>query len=245
MPGSLYDSLVSCAMDYVQTDTIVDVAIGPRCLAVQSPAGVGLAFVDAAAWSEAQSAGARTLEETLRGSALTTLIPRYRDGSPLYTALALAAINSLFIHTGDPATMDWPDLLRGIQRLGMVGYFCPIMDRLGLAGVTPVIFELRDIPGTHKPEEAPALLPGCDGVLLTGASFANKTIHQYIPHIAPGARAFIVGQSTPLADFLLDRFTLGSSRLGNWEAAAPIIRFGGGVRDIKTFIDKVIRWEKQ
>lgn len=219
----------------------MNVAIGPKCIAVRTPAGIGMSFVTERSWAEAQKIGPRQLESAIRETALSVIISRYLEDSPLHAAVALAAINSLCIHTGGPAVMDWHALLHGYKKLGMVGYFCPLMDRIALTGITTVIFELRDIPGTLKPEEAPALLPSCDVVLITGASFANKTIHQYIPHVAPAARAFIIGYSTPLAGFLLERFTLGSSRVDDWEPAATCIRAGGGIRDMHSYVRKVIR----
>lgn len=240
MSDLLYEQITFSALDYVQSDIIKECAIGPHFAGVRLNSGVVLAYMNAAAWDEAQREGPAVVESSLQGLPAAELIRRYPEESPLQAALGLAAINAALIHRGEPDPLTWFRELKGKKRLGMVGYFCPIMDRISLTGIEPVIFELRDIPGTHRPEEAPDLLPDCDVVLLTGASLVNKSMHYYLPHIAPGAEAFIFGQSTPLSDALLTRFTLGSVVVENPEAVFAALRAGTGRKDIKHHLRKVL-----
>lgn len=222
----------------------MDCAIGQKYTAIHSRYGTGLAFTSDEAWREAERQGPKELENALRGGSMAETVARYADTDPLRSALGLAAINSFHSHKGEPDPLTWFQNLKGKKRLGMVGYFCPIMDRLALTGIEPVIFELRPLPGTHRPEEAERLMPTCDVVLITGAAFANKSVDHYLPHIAPDAEAFIFGHSTPLADFLLERFTLGSAVVINKDAVFTAIRDGLGLRSFKEHIRKVIRWKK-
>lgn len=240
MSASLYESLVSSALDCVKSDIIIDCAIGKNCLGIQMDQGIGLAFTTAEAWSLASSMPLPEQEQQYRECRLGDTIADYLGSDPLAVNVALAAMNSVYIHKGEPDNLNWFEWLRGKKKLGMVGYFCPIMERVAFAGVEPVIFELRDIPGTHRPAEAAELMPGCDAVLITGATFANKSVHTYLPHIAPDAEAFIFGHSTPLADSLLERFTIGSCRVLNKDKVFETIRRGGGIRDMKEHICKVI-----
>lgn len=240
MPEAIYEKLISSALGHAGAGTILDCAIGSNCLGIHTEQGTGLAFVTGEAWQLASAGSVSRIEESCRGRALSDVIPRYAENDPLAVNIALAAINSLHIYKGAPDTRNWFEWLRGKKRLGMVGYFCPIMERVALAGVEPVIFELRPIPGTHTPDEAPALMPGCDAVLITGAAFANKSVHQYLPHISPDADAFIFGHSTPLCDCLLERFTLGSTRVLDKDRAFAVIRAGGGIRDMKEHTLKII-----
>ena len=247
MPDSLYERLITAVGDCVgKEEVILDCAIGPSTLGVHTAYGTGLAYVTPDAWQAVSEHGARAVEERVRGQSLLRVIGDYGGSDPLKVNIGLAAINSLLIGKGEEAdSPSWYQWLKSKKRLGMVGYFCPIMDRVALTGVEPVIFELRDIPGTHRPEEAADLLPGCDGVLITGATFANKSVHRYLPHISPDAAAFIFGHSTPLADFLLGSFTLGSSRVTDKDKLFAGIRQGQGIRDVKDCIRKVIRRKEQ
>lgn len=251
MPETVYKNLVRSVDDYVQSDIIIDIAVGQKCIGVRTRHGIGLTYVTGEAWERASQIGPESAETSCRGAPLSGIVPRYLEDDPLYTAIALAALNSLHIEKGEDDPRDWFRDLGRKRRLGMVGYFCPIMDRIALSLIEPVIFELRDIPGTYGPERAPELLPTCDAVLITGATFANKTVHHYLPHIAPDADACIFGHSTPLADFLLERFTLGATRIprdgspiSNADEAFRLIRRGGNIRELKPFTRKVIRRTK-
>lgn len=245
MSSTLYDRLVDSVIGKVEHALIEDCAIGRKCAGIHTRYGTGLAFVSDEAWREAENAGPAELERRFRGRRMADTLAAYPASGPLETTLALAALNSFHIASGEDDPLTWFRDLRGKKRLGMVGYFCPIMDRLALTGIVPVIFELRPLPGTHRPEEAADLLPGCDAVLITGAAFVNKTVDHYLPYISPEAEAYIFGHSTPLADELLDRFTLGSSRVLDKDTVFEAIRQGGGPRDFRSGVRKVIRRRRQ
>ncbi len=240
-PGTIYDALMRAGLERCGTRTVLDCAINAKCLGLRTSGGTGLAFVPREAWEAAERQGVARVEAGLLGRPLAEIVPRYAENDPLRTVIALAAINALLVHTGkdDPGT--WHRDLGHITRLGLVGDLRPFVSRIGLAGHEQVIFELRSLPGTHPPEAAPDLLPGCDVVIITSAVFSNKTLHHYLPHIAPRARAFIFGHSTPLADCLLGTFALGSNEVTDAAGALQSLREGNGIRDLKPFMRKVIR----
>jgi len=242
MAVSIYEELVASAGRFA--GSVLDCAVGRHYAMVRTERDIGLAAVLDEAWEEASRRGPEKVEAALMGRPLAELIPLYLEDDPLMTVLALAALNSLFIHQGENESSDWFEGIRGKKRLGMVGYFGPIMERLGLLGVEKVIFELKPLPGVHRPEEAADLLPGCDAVLITGATFANKTIHHYWPHISPEADACIFGPSTPLAEFLLGSFTLGSSRVIDLDSVIRSLRAGQGIHEIKPYLQKLTRGKK-
>ena len=237
---SVYSCLVNSAMDYIRSDIILDCAIGKNSLGIHCGDGTGLAYTTAEAWQSAVALSPGNVEKSLCGRKLSDVIADYTGSDPLAVNIALAAINAVHAHRGEPDDLNWFEWLRGKKRLGMVGYFCPVMERVGLTGVEMVIFELRPIPGTHRPEEASELMPACDAVLITGSSFANKSVHTYLPYISPTADAFIFGHTTPLSDCLLDRFTLGSIQVLDKDRLFAAIRQGQGIRDVKAHIRKVI-----
>ena len=240
MPESPYAALVSSALRLCRGEALLDCAINARCIAVRTSAGVGMAFVPAAAWDRARTTGLHRSSEALHGLPLAEVIPRYLQGDPLWTVIALAAMNSLFISRGEPDPGAWVEGT-AVRRVGMIGDLRPFANRIGLAECEQVVFELLPIPGTHAPQDAPLLLPACDLVLVTSAVFSNKTLHFYLPHIAASARAFIFGHGTPLADVLLDRFTLASNHVLDAEAVFQSLKAGKGIRELKPFMRKVIR----
>lgn len=240
MPESLYANLVTSALRLCRGDMILDCAINARCLAVRTTSGVGMAFVPAPAWERAASKDLHISSDALVGRPLTEVIPRYLEGDPLWTVIALAAMNSLFITKGAEDSGGWLDGMT-VKRVGMVGDLRPFVNRIGLAGCEQVVFELLPIPGTHSPEEAALLLPSCDLVFITSAVFSNKSLHHYMPHIGHSARAFIFGHGTPLADPLIEHFTLANNQVIDTHGVFQSLREGRGIRELKPFMRKVIR----
>lgn len=80
---------------------ILDCAINARRIAVQTTSGIGMAFVTAAAWERAKTRGLHRSAETLQGLPLSEVVLRYLQGDPLWTGIALAVMNSLFIAKGE------------------------------------------------------------------------------------------------------------------------------------------------
>ena len=235
-----YGALVSSALRLAGEETIMDCALNERCIAVQTTRGVGMAFLPASAWERAVSRGLHRSADALRARPLTEVIPRYLEGDPLWTVIALAAMNSLFIDCGEADSGDWFAGLT-VKKVGMIGDLRPFANRTALAGCEQAVFELLPIPGTYGPEDAPLLLPSCDLILITSAVFSNKTLHYYLPHIADSARAYIFGHGTPLADPLSERFILASNRVLDPEAVFQNLKEGKGIRELKPFMGKVIR----
>ena len=209
---------------------IKDVIKGEKVIAVETEAGTGLAFVTEPLQEPSKISGIRTEE----------LILNYAEGDLTLTAYALAAINSYLSAKGRPDTQSWAQKFEGAKKLAMVGAFHPIVEEMKSIGTEVIIFELNGAIGTHKPEEAAELMPDCDAVLITGATFSNRSIHGYLPHIAPTANAHITGPSTPLADALLSRFTLGTSIVRDKEAVSYGILSGKCINGISKHLDKVI-----
>jgi uncharacterized protein (DUF4213/DUF364 family) len=244
MPSSIYEALVTSAVERADSCSVIDCAVGKHCALVRTEREVGLAAVlDDEVRGEILRRRPDEIEATFRGRPLAELIPLYLDDDPLVTVMALAAINSLFIDQGEDGSLDWNLWLRGKKRLGMVGLFWPIMERVAQTGVEVIIFELQDLPGTHRQEEAAELLPSCDAVLITGATLGNRSLHHYMPYISPEADAYIGGHSTPLADPLLKTFTLGGTRVLDADYVARKIRAGGKRKDkdMKPYLQKIIR----
>ena len=239
MQNPVYMELVHNALQHNNEDVILDCAINARCLALRTTAGVGMAFVTSSAWERAKDRKLHLADDWLKNRPLHEVIPRYLENDPLWTIIALAAMNSLFISSGDDDSGSWFANISP-KKVGMIGDLRPFANRAGLAECEQTIFELLPIPGTHPPSKAALLLPSCDLVLITSAVFSNKTLHYYMPHIAASAHAFIFGHGTPLADILMDRFTLATNYVEDAGSAFKSLKDGKGIRELKPFMRKVI-----
>ena len=242
--ADIYENLVREALLHCGVSRIRAFAVNARCLAVQTDCGTGLAYLPPEAWLAAQETGIAGLEVELQGKRLSGIIPRYLEGHPLYTVFALAALNSVFVQNGRTDLNLWRAELRDARRLAMIGDLRPFVNRLGITNAEPIVFELDSVPGTYPPEKAAKLLPSCDAVFITSATFSNKTLHHYLPHIHPSAAAFIFGHGTPMTDVLHDRFTLCGIEVLDPEGALADLRSGKGIRELKRHTRKVIRWKE-
>ena len=239
MQNPVYMELVHNALQRNNEDVILDCAINARCLALRTTAGVGMAFVTSSAWERAKDKKLHLADDWLKNRPLNEVIPRYLENDPLWTIIALAAMNALFISNGDDDSGSWfADI--SPKKVGMIGDLRPFANRAGLAECEQTVFELLAIPGTHSPSEAALLLPSCDLVLVTSAVFSNKTLHYYLPHIAAPAHAFIFGHGTPLSAVLTNRFSLAANYVDDADGVFKSLKAGKGIRELKPFLRKVI-----
>lgn len=241
-PHSIYSDLADAAMARFSGETVLDCAIGQHCVAIESQAGTGLAFNTEDAWQlTADAGGAKAVEMCFRGVSLDALIPQYPHGDPLAAVISLAAINSVLNDNSSHQKGDfvWSDILAS-RRLAMVGCFTPLLSVVYKSVQELIIFELEDLPDMHRPEEAPRLMPTCDAVIITAATFSNQTFHDYLPHISPGASVYIIGPTTPLADFLCNRFHLGGSLVVDTPLVLKKIRDDATYKSIQPWLQKVI-----
>lgn len=243
--AAIYAELVQFACQHVKNNIIKDCAIGENCLAVASDLGCGLAFLERSFWGVMPShKEIKVLEQEISSMGLDALVPKYLDDDPLTAALAFAAINAVCASSSEHKLGEFSlqSILAQHKRLGMVGYFCPLMPEVRASGIELEIFELRDIAGTHRPQAAAEIMPHCDLVIFTGSTFVNKTFHFYQPHLASGADVYILGPSTPLASMLHKNFSLGGSlvRAGSEDEVFNNIRQGYNYRRLQPWLTKVV-----
>lgn len=241
MPYMIYSKIVRAALRECKEHRILDCAINPKCLGVRTTAGTGLAYLPPKAWETAKKTGPKRFEKCFLGAKLAEIVPLYLDECLLRTTFGLAAMNSLFIKYGEPDLGTWQQELAEIQRLAMAGDLRPFVNRLGCGNAEQIVFELNPFPGAFAPEEAQDILPSCDAVFITSATFSNRTLHQYLPYVSPAAKSFIFGHGTPLTDVLLDFFTLCSIDVIESGQAFADLRAGRGIRELKPYTCKVVR----
>ena len=241
MISPIYQHIAHEAMNSIIHDDIMDCAIGNKTVAIESDRGIGLAM--RYPMQTKNKADEHRLEQTVCRMGLRSLIAAYLENDPLYAALGLAAINSLFIEKG---TLPAPDYRQAFNTgrtdicLGLIGYFTPIVQFARTRGLSLRIFEQRALPDTFRPEEAEKELPACNIVIFTGSAFSNKSIHEYFSALSDQASAYILGPSTPMANCLA-RFHLGSSRVCNKNAVFHAIRHHASYQHIHPWLEKVGR----
>jgi uncharacterized protein (DUF4213/DUF364 family) len=170
------------------------------------------------------------------GSDALALARRYADGHGAERTLGLAAVNALsrclFDRAGfaPPAAADSVGLGTIVpgDRVGMIGFFKPLVPRIVAAGADLTIVELRaDLVGEHDGWRVTldaAALAGCRRVLATGTLLLNDTLERMLAHCAGSEVFALVGPSVGcLPDAL---FARGITQIG-----------GSWITEPRAFID--------
>jgi len=235
----IYTHIFEEAAARLKNAKIQDYILGLDYIAVQTDAGSGMAYTFC---NEVSAGGLANIMGTdLRGENALEIAEKYYFSSNSFEAgIGLAVINSA-LNNRASVCEDFlhPDTFRG-KKVGMVGWFRPMLHMMKEAEADLKIFELKDIEGTYKPEAAPGIMPLCDVVLITGVTFINKTFHTYTPHIGKNALKIILGPTTPMSQHLIDGgWHLAGSKILDFGAAADCIAHGIGTRKVKGAVEKV------
>lgn len=155
-------------------------------------------------------------------------------------SLGLAALNSLIEPEGEPG--NGFDLLQSLKpkRPVIVGHFRNL-DRSRYPDLT--VLEREPKEGDLPDPACEFILPQADFVLLSGSTFINKTIVRLL-QLCQGAFVVIAGPSTPMSPYLFAQgvSALAGVRPRNPEKALNIISQGGGMVELKPFLDRLIRF---
>jgi uncharacterized protein (DUF4213/DUF364 family) len=147
-----------------------------------------------------------SLEDCLEGLAATTLPER---------ALAIGAWNALGQHLMRRAGYRFPPRGSGDnepepgERVGMVGYFCPIIDRLVERGVDVLVVEQQPdrVPRRERVELSQdlAALSDCRLVYCTASTLINDSLQQVLDNCGSAEAVDLIGPSgSGLPDILFE-----------------------------------------
>lgn len=173
----------------------------------------------------------------LRGRRAMDLLKEAGSPHPIRRAVGIAAMNALadmcWTRQPDPAVelrfgVDAFDAaaIQPNERVVVVGAFVPFLRALKQARQNFTILEID--PRTLKPDEMPyfrpaeeaaAVLPSADVVLMTGTTLLNDTLEELLALCRPEARVVVVGPTVSLlpAPFL----RRGADVLGGVRVKAP------------------------
>ncbi len=149
------------------------------------------------------------------------LIGRFTDESLANKSIALGAFNAMSQHvmkrTGllpqsvahIPKNIGSGKPQKG-EQIGMVGYFCPLIDKLLAQGVRVLVIE--QLPERVEPRDGLSLsenvadLAQCRIVLCTAASLINDSIDEILSHCSTAQNFSIIGPSgSGLPDVLFEK----------------------------------------
>jgi len=163
-----------------------------------------------------------------------TLAEGLEGGDPGARSLALAALNALTRHLFDRAGFV-PDLatnsmgsleLEGDDRLGMVGFFPPLVRRAREQGIPLLVLELKselaqDAPGLTVTLD-PARLAECTKVVCTSTTLLNDSLESLLAHAGRCRQFVVVGPSGGgVPDPLFDRGVTAVG--GTWVVDASLL----------------------
>lgn len=215
--------------------------MGEFCAVMLDDGSTGMAFTLFAGTLDSLHRG--DLANVFRGRPAGELVAGYGGDGDALRALGLATINALtrqlFEHAGfipDDAQDSFGTLgLAAGDRLGMVGFFPPLVAKARALGIPLVVLELkaelvREEPGlivTLDPER----LAGCNKIVSTSTLLLNDTFERLAPHFRAAQAVALVG---PSAGCLPDPlFAAGITAIGgSWVVAAEafLVRCAAGER---------------
>ena len=173
----------------------------------------------------------------LRGRPAVDLLKEVASSHPIRRAVGIATMNALadmcWQRQPDPAA----ELRSGVdaynaaaihpgERVVVVGAFVPFLRALKQTGQSFTILEID--PRTLKPDEmpffrpadqAPAVVPAADVVLMTGTTLLNDTLEGLLALCRPDARVVVVGPTVSLLPGAFLR--RGADVLGGVRVTAP------------------------
>ncbi|MGI5837334.1 MAG: Rossmann-like domain-containing protein [Chloroflexota bacterium] len=130
-----------------------------------------------------------------------------RNGSPLESAVGVAALNTLLVPDEAQLTdLNARDLLMEKGRGGkvaIVGHF-PFVPALRKCAGHLSVLELNPLEGDLDASEASRVIPDADVVAITGTSLTNHTLDDLLKLCSRDSFVVVLGASTPLSPVLFD-----------------------------------------
>ena len=138
--------------------------------------------------------------------------------------------------------IDVIDIRKG-DRVGMIGYFHPVVKSFEDVAETIRIFERNITDERLLPDWAEDIyLPDCDVVVITGVTFINKTIDHILGLCQNAREIVIMGASTCMAPEILRPYgvtLLAGSRVRDSDRLFRIVSQGGGGQDVQDCMEKL------
>lgn len=150
-------------------------------------------------------------QETLKGSSADKLLKLSFSKNPLEAAVGIATANALshMLLELKPenftiSNIDVLDLINSGDKVGMVGYFAPLVPKILEITNKLIILEKRDVEAEAAEikilpsERAAEVLPDSDIIIISGSTLANQTFDELLSFSRKAREVILLGPSTPL-----------------------------------------------
>ena len=152
------------------------------------------------------------LQETLKGSSADKLLKLSFSKNPLEAAVGIATANALshMLLELKPeklpvSNIDILDLINPGDKIGMVGYFAPLVPKILEITNKLTILEKREIEAVDTKEirilpskSAIEVLPDSDIIIISASTLANQTFDKLLSFCGKAREVVLLGPSTPL-----------------------------------------------
>lgn len=212
---------------------------GGFCAVQLADGSTGIAYV---ALGEVRQRATAPATDAIVGSSVASIAERLTQADLVGRSLALASINALTRHLftrarfePDFATNSLGSLALGPEdRLGMVGFFPPLVRRAQEQGIPLTVVELRselvqDVPGLTVTLD-PKRLADCTRIVSTSTTLLNDTLDELLTHARNAREIVLIGPSAGCVPDPL--FARGVTGVG-----------GAWVNDPEAFMDRASRGE--
>jgi len=187
-------------------------------------------------------------DRPLAGRSADELLFYLLSSNSLERAVGLATANAL-LGTREPGALFEGDVLEALRlqsgdRVGMVGYFGPLVSRIESQVASLTIFERSRgwTAGVQPAERAVDVLPSCTVALITSTTLITQSLEPLL-EAAGGCRVVaLLGPSTPLVP---EAFTgtpvtwLSGIVITHPQEVLRVVSEGGGTREFSSYARKV------
>lgn len=231
----LIEKILDEAYGYLKNVTIIDYVIGVNYVAVQTEAGVGLAYN----FPETKSDDCCINITELTGYSGAKIADFIYKKDFLLNSILVATINSV-LKNGQPDSTSLYEKFDFTDKVvGMVGDFKPLTKNIRDRAKRLDIFELKNIPGTIKPSFAKFLLKDTDFFIITGSTFVNFTTDDFIHFVNDRCKIIFVGPTTPLSKALAELGYIAGAMVSDGEVCLNLVKKGAGMHALKNCITKM------
>lgn len=240
----IVEELLSLAEDELKKRMAVDVRVGLSYTGVlldDKSFGLAYSFREEATECCEVVGKAGELEGDAWELAKLAFSPRAVDAS-----VGVATLNAVFnrdIKGEEGDILDFIDLKKG-DKVGMVGDFKPVLERMGEDIPELYIFERRpqNEEGIYPDWAVEQLLPEVDAAIITGTAVVNKTIDRLLELSKNAREIAILGPSTPMVPEVFRKrgvTLLSGMVVEDVRKALKVISQGGGTIKLKDISRKV------
>jgi len=185
---------------------------------------------------------------SLAGRPAAELLSFLKSSRPLERTIGLATANAL-LGLRQPVADLRGDILRALalrpaDRVGMVGYFEPLIAPLQAQVASLTIFERSGdrAAGVQPAERALDLLPTCSVALITSTTLITESLDALLEAAAGCREVALLGPSTPLLPEVFANTPvtwLSGIRIESPAKVLRVVSEGGGTRNFSPYVQKL------